>query len=46
MAELDKTFLIVLGDENNRRHQAMIKNIHDMGEVRKILDNVFVLEAH
>lgn len=40
-----RTFIIVLGDLDNRHYRDMLERIEELGDIRKILDNVYVLNT-
>lgn len=37
------SFLVIIGDINNRHFNEMIDNINTLGEVRELMDNVYLL---
>ena len=40
-----KTYLVVLGDIDNKHYHQMYDNLNHIGETKQILDNVFVLST-
>lgn len=40
----DRTFIVVLGDTNNKHYNEMLNSMKRLGETRKILDNTYVLK--
>lgn len=43
---MNSTYIIILGDVENRHYNAMLANMQRLGDTKKILDNVFVLNVN
>lgn len=42
---MTKVYIVILGDLGNSHYQKMITNMKELGNFKKILDNVFVLKV-